>query len=433
MPRQPVTQRLPFAHGCLRRAGRPGTPVAARRGGRRAVSGGRPGRRRPISRPAVSKHLKVLTDAGLVTATDHGRERHYALAPPAWRRSGSARAARAGGHPGHGPSPRCSRDGGTADCPRPPYVHPTTGDRMTTPTGRIERVGDRLTLFVTRTFDAPIEDVWAAVTEPERLERWLGTWRGDPACGTVASAMGSRVEKPRRADGDPRVRTAADAQGDLERRPVRWYLDVELTETDGVTTLAFSQPDLDQVDSLSVGPGWEYYLDRLVAVETGGDPADTPTSSATTTRRWRSTTERRDALRSEELDPRLTTGLRPRRVVRRGVVRRPRQQVVRCRSTRGSTSETVTRRPSSWVSEVTPASAMPQGTNRSYQPRSTSQLRAKPCIVTPWLTRMPRAATLRSGPRSSARSQTPLRPGTRALVTPRSAQTPISASSTRRT
>ena len=34
---------------------------------------------RPISRPAVSKHLKVLVDAGLVTATDRGRERHYAL------------------------------------------------------------------------------------------------------------------------------------------------------------------------------------------------------------------------------------------------------------------------------------------------------------------------------------------------------------------
>jgi DNA-binding transcriptional ArsR family regulator len=34
---------------------------------------------RAISRPAVSKHLKVLADAGLVTATDHGRERHYAL------------------------------------------------------------------------------------------------------------------------------------------------------------------------------------------------------------------------------------------------------------------------------------------------------------------------------------------------------------------
>ena len=34
-----------------------------------------------ISRPAVSKHLRLLTEAGLVTATVRGRERHYDLAP----------------------------------------------------------------------------------------------------------------------------------------------------------------------------------------------------------------------------------------------------------------------------------------------------------------------------------------------------------------
>ncbi|QGG94239.1 ArsR/SmtB family transcription factor [Actinomarinicola tropica] len=33
----------------------------------------------PVSRPAISRHLRVLGDAGLVHATDHGRERHYAL------------------------------------------------------------------------------------------------------------------------------------------------------------------------------------------------------------------------------------------------------------------------------------------------------------------------------------------------------------------
>ena len=43
-------------------------------------------------------------------------------------------------------------------------------------------------------------------------------------------------------------------------------------------------------------------------------------------------------------------------------------------------------------------------------------------MVTPPLTRMPMAAILRSGPRSSAASQAPLRPGTRAVVTPRSRQ-----------
>jgi DNA-binding transcriptional ArsR family regulator len=35
----------------------------------------------PISRPAVSKHLRVLTEAGLASVEDRGRERHYALDP----------------------------------------------------------------------------------------------------------------------------------------------------------------------------------------------------------------------------------------------------------------------------------------------------------------------------------------------------------------
>lgn len=34
---------------------------------------------RPISRPAVSRHLRILAEAGLVVAEDRGRERHYAL------------------------------------------------------------------------------------------------------------------------------------------------------------------------------------------------------------------------------------------------------------------------------------------------------------------------------------------------------------------
>ena len=37
--------------------------------------------RHPISRPAVSEHLRLLTEAGLATVEDRGRERHYALAP----------------------------------------------------------------------------------------------------------------------------------------------------------------------------------------------------------------------------------------------------------------------------------------------------------------------------------------------------------------
>lgn len=33
----------------------------------------------PISRPAISKHLRLLTEARLASVEDRGRERHYAL------------------------------------------------------------------------------------------------------------------------------------------------------------------------------------------------------------------------------------------------------------------------------------------------------------------------------------------------------------------
>jgi DNA-binding transcriptional ArsR family regulator len=36
----------------------------------------------PVGRPAVSKHLRVLGDAGLVEHTSHGTRNLYALAPP---------------------------------------------------------------------------------------------------------------------------------------------------------------------------------------------------------------------------------------------------------------------------------------------------------------------------------------------------------------
>lgn len=37
----------------------------------------------PVSRPAVSQHLKVLTDAGLVTVEPYGNRRIYTLRPEA--------------------------------------------------------------------------------------------------------------------------------------------------------------------------------------------------------------------------------------------------------------------------------------------------------------------------------------------------------------
>jgi uncharacterized protein YndB with AHSA1/START domain len=144
----------------------------------------------------------------------------------------------------------------------------------TTPTGRIEQREGRHVLVQVRTFHAPIEDVWAAVTEPERLARWIGSWTGDPASGAVlfrmlfegedheAETMTIRVCEPPR-----RLHLTSQAGEDT------WLLELDLSHADGVTTLTFAQPGVTAEQVGGVGPGWDYYLDRLVDVETGRDPS----------------------------------------------------------------------------------------------------------------------------------------------------------------
>jgi uncharacterized protein YndB with AHSA1/START domain len=148
---------------------------------------------------------------------------------------------------------------------------------MPTATGRRE-TRDRTDFVVfTRTFRAPIDDVWAAVTESDRLARWIGTWEGDPDEGHVDFRMN--------AEGDDvavELFTIAACEPprllEIHTEPpvgatvgVGWVIELGLVESDGVTTLEFRQsvPDAEMV--ASVGPGWDYYLDRLVAAESGGD------------------------------------------------------------------------------------------------------------------------------------------------------------------
>ena len=126
-----------------------------------------------------------------------------------------------------------------------------------------------------RTFRMPRDEVWKAITEPERLERWIGTWSGDPAEGRVSFRMTAEGEDIPANDyvitgcrPTEHLGLEADAAGmHFERR-------LDLSEEDGVTTLLFAQRMSDPEMASSVGPGWEYYLDRLVAAETGGDVAD---------------------------------------------------------------------------------------------------------------------------------------------------------------
>jgi uncharacterized protein YndB with AHSA1/START domain len=60
------------------------------------------------------------------------------------------------------------------------------------PNGQLVATADGNPLVVSRTLRAPIEDVWASITEPDRTARWFGTLTGDGAPAHDQGADGLR-------------------------------------------------------------------------------------------------------------------------------------------------------------------------------------------------------------------------------------------------
>lgn len=135
-----------------------------------------------------------------------------------------------------------------------------------TPTGRL--IGNDLVL--TRTFRAPMADVWASLTDPVRTARWFGPWQGDAAPGRTIKVQMVHEE------GQPWVNMTIDACEPPRRLVLSaddeygsWHLELVLTDNAGVTELRFTQ-HLTGTDGVGeFGPGWEFYLDALVASREG--------------------------------------------------------------------------------------------------------------------------------------------------------------------
>jgi uncharacterized protein YndB with AHSA1/START domain len=140
-----------------------------------------------------------------------------------------------------------------------------------TPTGSVVRtVADRYDLILVRRFEAPIDDVWASVTESERTAGWFGPWRGSAGVGsTIELQMGFE-------EGLPWMEVRIDECRAPEHLAVsaidesgEWHLELNLAAAGGVTTLEFAQRRVEPAAIESTGPGWEFYLDQLVAARQG--------------------------------------------------------------------------------------------------------------------------------------------------------------------
>lgn len=141
-------------------------------------------------------------------------------------------------------------------------------------TGTVTDIDGHPNLVLTRTFAAPAAEVWRELTESSRLERWIGRWEGDPSTGRVAFFMTAEDEEapPEEytiLECDPPRRFA----GDTSAATGSWHLWFELVPQGAATLLVFGQRLNPEDEVGSIGPGWEYYLDRLVAVQSGRDAA----------------------------------------------------------------------------------------------------------------------------------------------------------------
>jgi uncharacterized protein YndB with AHSA1/START domain len=180
-------------------------------------------------------------------------------------------------------------DGPSATMRRPEeQTMDSTPHPLPAPTGRREDRASGTAIVLDRRFDATAAEVWAALTEPGQLERWIGTWSGDPASGAVVfrmTAEGDHVDPeptvilaciPRErlalsigTDGSE-APEATDGTADADSTGA-WRLDLTLTNDGPATELTFAQLLDDPTAVGDIAPGWEYYLDRLTAVLRGTD------------------------------------------------------------------------------------------------------------------------------------------------------------------
>lgn len=158
-----------------------------------------------------------------------------------------------------------------------------------TPSGRLTASG---AVVFSRRLPLSREQAWGAVTDPARTARWIGPWSGDPASGTVQLTMTAE-------DGDP-VDTVevveCEAPGLVVVRtggPDGWLLTVRIEDQNdkdddddsrgvragsvgaggcGWSIISLEQDIADAESASDIGPGWDFYLDRLVEAEAGRDP-----------------------------------------------------------------------------------------------------------------------------------------------------------------
>ncbi len=132
-----------------------------------------------------------------------------------------------------------------------------------------EEPGGGRRLEFRRSWPDPIEDVWSALTDNERLARWIGTYDGPRGAGAEGTFTMTQEAEPAReavtiVECDPPHRLVLEWTGEQ-----RWRVGLDLSEVGGRTVLVFTQVLATADGAGDVATGWHWYLDKLEAELTG--------------------------------------------------------------------------------------------------------------------------------------------------------------------
>ena len=138
--------------------------------------------------------------------------------------------------------------------------------------GVVTEVPEGVRLQFRRSWPDPVDDVWAALTEPDRMLRWIGTYEGERRVGGAGTFTMTHEEQ---LVGEPMRIVECDAprrlvvEWDTEEG---WRIELDLAEEDGRTVLLFTQLFAAGTEITDYVLGWHWYLDKFAAEVSGSTP-----------------------------------------------------------------------------------------------------------------------------------------------------------------
>lgn len=139
--------------------------------------------------------------------------------------------------------------------------------------GSIQAVDGKAVVRMEDRFSTDIDDLWSALTDPERLARWIATVEGDLRLGgEFQASFTSGWEGPGRVDvcEPPRRLLVTMSPGQDDQTVIEATLDPEGPQT----RLVVEERGLPLGEVAAHGAGWQAHIEDLAAYLAGRPTAD---------------------------------------------------------------------------------------------------------------------------------------------------------------